>query len=105
MILNWEHCAEATVTQRYSITPFGPAQLGPWAGSHIHPPLRTRRPRRAIEPAYPYGTNVQDRLSWPRPYSQLPVLSVMLLQSHAQPVRAPEPYVRETARVGSKYHL
>ena len=41
----------------------------------------------------------------PRQYSQLPSPSVMPLQSHAQPVRAPEPYVRETAKVGSEYRL
>ena len=68
-------------------------------------PQRIRRLRQTIEPAYPYGTNAQDRLSWPRSYSQLLGPSDMLLQSHAQPVRALEPYIRETARVGSEYHL
>ena len=45
-----------------------------------------------------FGTNAQV---CPRPYSQLPGPSDMLLQSHAQPVQAPELYVRETARVSS----
>ena len=41
---------------------FGPAQTahGLWQS----PPLRTRRPRRDIDPAYPYGTKEQDLLSW-----------------------------------------
>ena len=68
-------------------------------------PQWDRRPRRGIKLAYTYGTNAQDRLSWPRSYSQLPDPSVMLLQSHAQPVQAPERYIRETTRVSSEYHL
>ena len=40
-------------------------------------PQWDRRPRRGIKLAYTYGTNAQDRLSWPRSYFQFSGLGAM----------------------------
>ena len=54
------YSSRATVTQD-SARPIWPV------GCYNHPPFRIRRPRRIIEPAYPYRTKDHDILSWPRP--------------------------------------
>jgi hypothetical protein len=101
----------ATVLWSYSTSSlqscdFGLAQLAQWVRSHIHPPSKDLMSSSSYQTILPYGTNVQDRLSWPRSYFQFSCLGAMpSLEPYNNLSRLSDHTHSKTARVGYEYRF